>query len=147
MKLLIMQFPLAAYHFITFRSRYSQHPVLKPPQSMFFRDQVSHPYQKHRLNYTLLYSNFYDFGQQTRSENVLDWMAASIIDFNSNIIASRIKFDWFLLFHKYLPCTTFSKDFWAIFRSQFYPAFYDEIATILWRLDPSLRTDAKQTTR
>jgi hypothetical protein len=33
MKLLIMQFSPASCHFISLRSKYSQHPVLKHPQS------------------------------------------------------------------------------------------------------------------
>jgi hypothetical protein len=35
MKPLIMQFPPISCHFISFRPKYSQHPVLKHPQSMF----------------------------------------------------------------------------------------------------------------
>jgi hypothetical protein len=34
MKLLIMQFTPTARHFISLWSKYSQHPVLKHPQSM-----------------------------------------------------------------------------------------------------------------
>jgi hypothetical protein len=37
MKLLITEFSPTSYDFIPLRSKYSpQHPVLKPPQSMFF---------------------------------------------------------------------------------------------------------------
>jgi hypothetical protein len=36
------------------------------------------PVHNHRQNYSFVYSIFYDFRQQARTENVRDWMAASI---------------------------------------------------------------------
>jgi hypothetical protein len=47
MNLLIMQSPPASCHFLPFRSKYSQHPVVKHNlySSLSVRDQVSHPYK------------------------------------------------------------------------------------------------------
>jgi hypothetical protein len=46
MKFFIVQLPPFSRHLIPLRSKYSsQNPVLKHPQSLSMRDQVSHPYK------------------------------------------------------------------------------------------------------
>jgi hypothetical protein len=61
MKLLVMQFSPASYHFIPLRSKYSpQHPVLKYSQSMLLRQRPSFiPMQNCKQNYTFVCFNFY----------------------------------------------------------------------------------------
>jgi hypothetical protein len=66
MKHLIINFTQPYYHIIPIRSKYSQHPVLKQPLSMYFSScklPKFSPIQNHRQNYSFVYSNFYVFRQ------------------------------------------------------------------------------------
>jgi hypothetical protein len=80
---LVMQFsPTPPHnHFIPLRSIYSQHPVLKHPQSMYL-SYCHRPsftaIQNHRQYYCLAQSHFYVFWRQMRTQNVLELMVASI---------------------------------------------------------------------
>jgi hypothetical protein len=95
MKLLIMQVSPTSSHFISLRSKYSpQHPVLKHHQSVFHpkcqRSSFT-PIHNHRQTYSLVYSNFYVFRQQTRGQKVLDRMVASITGVQSlNLLLNQI---------------------------------------------------------
>jgi hypothetical protein len=86
-----------APHYAVFSNLLSLHPSLV---QIFSSTPCSHPLcsslnvkrpsftptQNHRQNYTLLGSNFYVFRQQTRGENVMNWMAASITGVQSPLI-------------------------------------------------------------
>jgi putative component of membrane protein insertase Oxa1/YidC/SpoIIIJ protein YidD len=81
MQLLIMQFSPTSCHFIPLRSKYSKHPVLKHPQSMFslnVRDQVSHPYKTTGKTIVFIYLNLHISRQQTGRQKILNCMVASI---------------------------------------------------------------------
>jgi hypothetical protein len=81
-QLLVMQFYPSGRHFIPLRSKYSpQHNVLKTISlcsSLNVRGQVWYPYKTNQKNYSLVFSNFYDFWQQMRRQNIRNWMVASI---------------------------------------------------------------------
>jgi hypothetical protein len=79
MKILIMQFSPPSRHLLFLRSKYSQCPVLKHSQFMFFKvkQSVTH-IQNCWQNYHSDYSNFYVFELQTRIRNVLGGMVADI---------------------------------------------------------------------
>jgi hypothetical protein len=55
---------------------HSQTPSVHVP--LLISETSFTPIQNHRQNYSLVYSNFYVFTQQTRRQTVLDWIVASI---------------------------------------------------------------------
>jgi hypothetical protein len=83
------------------------------------RDKDSQPYRTTGK----IIVNCYVFRQQTRRQNVLDWMAASIAEFNLLLI-SWIKFWFVTVIPKYTNCDMFPTDLFAIFMSRFWPAFW-----------------------
>jgi hypothetical protein len=77
-------------------------------QSMFLSYCQIHsftPLQDQRQNYSLAYSNFCVFRQQTRRQKVLDWIAVSITHIQSHLNFVLTKF-WFLTVAKYLHAFT-----------------------------------------
>jgi hypothetical protein len=81
MKLLIMQFSPASYHFIPLRSKYSLQHMFSNTISLYsslnIRDQISHPYRTTDkiIVFHILIFMFLDSG---REDKVLDWMVANI---------------------------------------------------------------------
>jgi hypothetical protein len=70
MKLLTMQFSSSSLHFISLRSKYSQHPVFRHPQSMLlpqFQRPSFTPIQNHRHNYSL-YNRIFMFLDSRRED-------------------------------------------------------------------------------
>jgi hypothetical protein len=80
MKFIVMQFSPRSV-FLPFRSKHSQHCVLKVPQSMFLphseRPSFA-PIQYKWQNYSFVYFNFQFFFIWDRKAKILDWMIARI---------------------------------------------------------------------
>jgi hypothetical protein len=73
------QFSPPFHHFIPLWSKYSpQHPGLRHLQSVFLRDQVSHPYRTTGKIIVLYSLIFHVFKQHMKKQKVLDWKVAGI---------------------------------------------------------------------
>jgi hypothetical protein len=75
-----MQFSPTSLHFISLRSKYSQHPVFRHPKSVFLpqceRPSFTPTQPQAKLWFFILWFNI--FRQQARRHRVLDWMVADI---------------------------------------------------------------------
>jgi hypothetical protein len=114
MMLLVMQFSPPARHFIPFGP-----DILSTPFSNILSLCSSHnvsftTIQNHRQNHGVVYSNFYVFPQQTRSQKVLDWMVTSITRIQSPLNFFRIRFWFVTVVPVYLNFDPFSNDMFAI---------------------------------
>jgi hypothetical protein len=86
------------------------------------RDQVSYPHKT--IGKIIVLYILINFRQQTRKQNVLDWMVVSIARVQSRLISSWIRF-WFVIdVTKYLNCATFSKHLLLIFMPWFCSAVW-----------------------
>ena len=117
-KVLIMSFSPLPYYLVLFKPKYSpQHPILKHLQPMFLNvsDQVSHPYKTTGkiifpfiLIFIVLNSNLED------NRFCIEWWQA-FPDLSLLLICSWSEF-WFVkVVHKYLNCSTLSKELLSIF--------------------------------
>jgi hypothetical protein len=95
-----------------------QHSLLRHSQSMFFpycHKPSFTPIQNYRKNRSFLQFNYYVFKQQTRRQNGLNWMAASITKIQSALNFVTKKKIWSVTVLRYLNFATFSVDliaFW-----------------------------------
>jgi hypothetical protein len=93
--------------------------------SLKVRGQVSHPYStsgKIRDLYILIFSFSYETGRQ----KILDWIIASISQFNLLLISSWMSFWFFSVVTNYLNFAKFSNDSLAIFIFWFCPALHSD---------------------
>jgi hypothetical protein len=77
-----MQSSPVSRHFLPLSSKYSQHSVLKHPQSTLFlsceRPSFT-PIQNNRSNYSFVYFNFWDFREETGRQRLWTELTSNML--------------------------------------------------------------------
>jgi hypothetical protein len=120
-----MQLSQPTCHYILWSKYFPQQPILRHPQSMFLPHCQTPSCIPVQNKIIALYNlNFMLFNNRWEDKKVLDSMVASIIRFQSPLNFCLNRFWFVTVIPKYLKCVTFSDDLFAIFMSQFSPAFW-----------------------